>query len=133
LSPNDADYTGEQIEHRENTIPRVGDVIKGVGASDGNACGRVNCVVNFDEQGAVEDGDVVVTYMIRPQYYARLSKVRAIITDEGGILSHAAQLARELRIPCICGTKVATQLLKTGTIVEVDGKNGVARIVQLSE
>ena len=50
-----------------------------------------------------------------------------IVTDEGGIASHAAIVSRELRKPCIIGTKIATQVLKNGDMVEVDADNGIVR------
>ena len=54
----------------------------------------------------------------------------AIVTDYGGITCHAAIIARELKKPCIIGTKIATQVLKDGDMVEVDAKNGVIKIIK---
>ena len=54
----------------------------------------------------------------------------AIVTDEGGIISHAAITSRELKIPCIIGTKIATQVLKDGMEVEVDADNGIIKILK---
>jgi pyruvate,water dikinase len=53
----------------------------------------------------------------------------AVVTDVGGILSHAAITCRELKKPCIIGTKIATQVLKDGDIVEVDAEEGVVRVI----
>jgi phosphoenolpyruvate synthase/pyruvate phosphate dikinase len=58
-----------------------------------------------------------------------LRKAGAIVTDEGGITSHAAIIARELKIPCIIGTKIATKVLEDGDLVEVDADNGTVRIL----
>ena len=57
-------------------------------------------------------------------------KASAIVTNEGGITSHAAILAREYNIPCIVGTKIATQILKDGDMVEVDANSGLVRILK---
>ena len=61
---------------------------------------------------------------------AAMRKSSAFVTDEGGIISHAAIIARELKIPCIVGTKTATKILKDGDLVEVDADNGVIRILK---
>ena len=57
-----------------------------------------------------------------------MKKAKAIVTDEGGITSHAAVISRELKIPCVIGTKIATKVLKNNDLVEVDADNGVVRI-----
>ncbi len=54
-------------------------------------------------------------------------KCAGIVTDEGGLISHAAIVARELQKPCIIGTKIATQILMDGDMVEVDANNGIVR------
>ena len=72
----------------------------------------------------------MVTEMTRPQTMMACYKAKAIITDEGGIVSHAAITARELKKPCVIGTKIATKILKNGDLVEVDGDKGVVRIME---
>jgi len=59
-----------------------------------------------------------------------MKKAKAIITDEGGVTCHAAITARELKIPCIIGTKIATKVLKDGDRVEVDAEKGLVRKVK---
>ena len=68
--------------------------------------------------------------MTRPEFVPLLKQASAIITDEGGITSHAAIVSRELKIPCIIGTKVATKVLKDGDKVEVNANHGVVRIIE---
>ena len=67
--------------------------------------------------------------MTRPEFMPALKKAAAIITDEGGITCHAAIVARELKKPCIIGTKIATKVLKDGMMVEVDADKGVVKIL----
>ena len=81
-----------------------------------------------DEVKKMEYGDVLVTDMTRPQLIEACEKAKAIVTDEGGICSHAAVVSRELNIPCVVGTKISTKVLKDGDLVEVDATNGVVRI-----
>jgi len=59
-----------------------------------------------------------------------MEKAIAIVTDEGGLLSHAAIVSREMGIPCVVGTKIATQVLKDGELVEVDAERGVVRKIK---
>jgi pyruvate,water dikinase len=67
--------------------------------------------------------------MTRPEYMPAILKAAAIIADEGGITCHAAIVSRELGIPCIVGTKIATQALKDGDLVEVDADKGIVKIL----
>ena len=68
--------------------------------------------------------------MTNPTYVPAMQKAAAVITDEGGLLCHAAIVSRELKVPCIIGTKVATKVLKDGDRVEVDAKKGVVKILE---
>ena len=67
--------------------------------------------------------------MTSPAFVNLLKKTAGFITDEGGITCHAAIIARELKKPCIIGTKVATQVLQDGDLVEVDADKGVVRVI----
>jgi phosphoenolpyruvate synthase/pyruvate phosphate dikinase len=74
-------------------------------------------------------GDVLVATWTEPKYTPIMKLASAIVTDEGGLTSHAAIVSRELNIPCVIGTKNATKVLKTGDMVEVDANNGVVKII----
>jgi pyruvate,water dikinase len=68
--------------------------------------------------------------MTRPEYVPLMKKAAGIITDEGGITCHAAIVSRELKIPCVIGTKIATKVLKDGDMVEVDADKGIVKILK---
>ena len=68
--------------------------------------------------------------MTHPKDIVLIGKSLAIVTDEGGILSHAAIIAREMKKPCIIGTKIATKVFKDGDLVEVDANKGVVRKIE---
>jgi len=68
--------------------------------------------------------------MTTPELIGGMRKASAFVTDEGGIISHAAIIAREMKKPCIIGTKIATKVLKDGDLVEVDADRGVVRILK---
>ena len=75
-------------------------------------------------------GMILVTTMTRPEYYPLMRIAKAVVTDEGGITSHAAIISRELGIPCVIGTKIATRVLKDGQLVEVDANKGVVKVIK---
>lgn len=87
----------------------------------------VKIVLKSEDIGKVRDGDILVSSMTRPEMIMAMKKAAAFVTDEGGITSHAAIIAREMKKPCIIGTKIATQVLKDGDLIEVDADNGIVR------
>ncbi|SCL96279.1 phosphoenolpyruvate synthase [Sporanaerobacter sp. PP17-6a] len=98
---------------------------KGLSASPGIACGNVKNISNISEISRIEDGDVIVTVMTNPDMVPAMRRARAVVTDEGGRTCHAAIVSRELGIPCIVGTKTATETLKEGMSITVDATRGV--------
>ena len=107
-----------------------GKVIKGNTAYPGSAVGYVKIVISRNKIDTVQEGEILVAAMTTPEYMPALKKASAFVTDEGGITSHAAIVARELKKPCIIGTKVATEVLKDGDLVEVDADKGIVRILE---
>lgn len=77
-----------------------------------------------------QDGEVLVASQTSPILMPAILKAVAIITDEGGITAHAAIVARELKKPCIVGTKIATKALQTGDVVEIDANTGIVKILK---
>jgi len=103
--------------------------IKGTAASPGHAKGPAKIIFTLDEFKKMKPGDILVTTMTTPDFVPLMQQASAIITDIGGLLSHAAIISRELGKPCVIGTKVATRVLKDGDMVEVDADKGVVRKV----
>ena len=103
---------------------RLSPILIGAPASPGIGSGEVKIVRKNKEISKIKDGDVLVAKMTSPDYVPAMKKASAIITDEGGLTSHAAIVSRELGIPCVVGTKDATSKLKEGVIVTVDGEIG---------
>src|SRR3990167_4031790 len=96
------------------------DIIKGTIASTGKATGPVKIIHNVNEVKKVKKGDILVAGMTSPKYMPAILNANAIITDDGGLTCHAAIIARELKKPCIIGTKIATHVLNDGDLVEVN-------------
>jgi phosphohistidine swiveling domain-containing protein len=100
--------------------------VKGLVGSPGKAEGKVQIVEpdKIDEKN-FPDGGVLVCSVTTPNYVPLMQKAAAIVTDQGGILSHAAIIARELKKPCIVGTGNATKILRNGQLVSIDADTGV--------
>lgn len=98
--------------------------LRGLGASPGTATGVARVLMDARDAGALRDGDVLVAPMTAPDWVPLMRRASAIVTDQGGMTSHAAIVARELGIPCVVGTHEATRVLATGTLVTVDGSAG---------
>ncbi len=111
----------------EKSLPEAGTqeiILRGQGASPGIASGRVVIIHDAKEAGKVKEGDILVTRMTNPDMVPAMRRVAAIVTDEGGMTCHAAIVSRELGTPAVVGTKTATQVLKQGQLVTVDGEKG---------
>lgn len=98
--------------------------ITGMVASKGLAKGRVVIVRGVKDLSKVEVGDVLVAVTTHPDYVPAMRRAVAIVTDEGGVTSHAAIVAREFGVPCVVGTKKATKALKDGDMVDVNAEEG---------
>ncbi len=105
-------------------------ILYGATAQPGTAIGRARVCMNERMLGSVQKGDVLVASMTRPEFMPALQRAAAIVTDEGGITSHAAIVARELNIPAVIGTRHATRVLKSGMMVEVRANHGFVRILE---
>ncbi|MBI5002588.1 hypothetical protein HZC31_04335 [Candidatus Woesearchaeota archaeon] len=102
--------------------------IKGRCAYPGIVKGRVRIVNDRTIKGVIfNKGEILVSVSTSPIYMPFIEKATAIITDEGGLVCHAAILSRELKIPCVIGTKNATRMLKDGDLVEVDAEKGIVK------
>jgi len=100
-------------------------LVKGLAASPGVGKGVVKVLAGAKEIGKIQKGDVLVTEMTNPDFVPAMKRASAIITNSGGMTCHAAIVSREMGIPCIVGTKNATEVLKDGTFVTVDAYRGI--------
>ena len=99
-------------------------ILFGLAASPGVSFGPVKIVREMKDLEKIQNGDVLVTEMTNPDMVVAMQKSAAIITNEGGITSHAAIVSREMGIPAVVGTEHATEILKDGQIVTIDGNVG---------
>ncbi len=109
--------------------------IRGTVAFPGIVRGKVRILELSADPSVVKfkPGEIIIAVQTTPRYINVVKKAAAIVTDEGGMLSHAAIISRELKIPCITGTKTATKILKDGDIIEVDADKGRVKIIRKAE
>ena len=104
--------------------------LKGQIGYRGKVRGTVRVLFRREQVGEIKEGEILVSPMTTPDFLSAMHKAAAFVTDEGGITCHAAIVAREMKKPCVIGTKIATQVLKDGDMVEVDAENGVVRVIE---
>jgi len=110
----------ESVTEKNEETP----LLTGLTASPGRGVGPVKIIMSPSEIDKVHEGEILVTSMTTPDFVPAMKRAVAIVTDKGGRTCHAAIVSRELGIPCVVGTERATQILKTGEIITVDGSGG---------
>ncbi len=112
-----------RLDHEEN-------VLRGEPASLGIARGHARIVLKKEDFQRVKSGDIMVCHETNPTWVPLFSVAGGLVTDEGGVLSHAAVIAREFGLPAVVGVKEATLRLRDDHLVEVDGSLGRVRIIE---
>jgi pyruvate,water dikinase len=107
-----------------------GGELRGTAASPGAAEGPARVVIDVRQIGDVRDGDILVCPITSPAWAPIFSKVNAVVTDIGGVMSHAAIVCREYGLPAVVGTGRATSQIRTGQVIRVDGSAGTVAIVE---
>jgi pyruvate,water dikinase len=98
--------------------------LTGLVASPGYARGRVKICLGYKDTLNFKKGQILIAVMTRPDYIEGMRNAEAIVCEEGGLTSHAALIARELKIPCLIGVSGATGNFKNNDLVEVDANQG---------
>ena len=125
------DYTQFSLKMLKKEGKEEGGEIQdlhGTCASTGTAIGKVRICRTKEDIEQFRRGEVLVSSMTRPEFAPAMKNAVAVITDEGGITCHAAIVSRELKVPCVIGTKIATKILHDGDEVEVKADHGLVRI-----
>lgn len=99
-------------------------ILKGLAVSAGKASGKVRIVKSAQDSRVFQEGEILVTKITDPTMVMMMNKASAIVCDIGGMTSHPSIIARELGIPCVVGTKNATEKLKSGQKIIVNGTTG---------
>jgi phosphoenolpyruvate synthase/pyruvate phosphate dikinase len=126
-------YTGEKANKLlkkylpKKPLNNSAQELRGVSASSGRATGKVRIILLDKDFIKFKKGEILVSYQTMVKYLPLMKKSAAILTQYGGLTSHAAIVSRELHKPCIVGINNLTQILKNGDWVEVDANNGIIR------
>lgn len=127
-------YYYDKIKNRTNISSNFMKLIlSGVPASPGTAQGEVRVVKGTEDENIFKKGEVLVTRLTDPSMLSMMAKSAAIVTNIGGMTSHPAIVSREFGIPCIVATQKATQVLKDGMLVEVNGSTGEILLIEGEE
>ncbi len=134
-------YSGATIKDMEKEFniqleqPVMSDVreVRGQTAYPGVVTGVVRRVMGHEHIGTLQRGEILLSPMTIPDFLPAMEKAAAIVTDEGGMLCHAAIVARELQKPCVVGTKYGTSTFWDGDKVEVNATKGIVRLVRRKE
>ena len=122
--------TAERLEAWSADELRDPREIHGHAASPGVVEGVARVLRDVNEIGQIKEGEILVCPVTAPSWGPVFGKIRAAVSDIGGTMSHAAIVAREYRMPAVVGTGQATQRIKTGQLLRVDGDRGVVRILE---
>lgn len=123
-------YKKENYDLQKESDSERSTNLTGIIAQNGIATGKIKIVNTLNDMKGFEKGEVIVSINTNPALMPALILCSAIVTDEGGTLSHAAIIARELKKPCIVGTKNATKILQNGYLVEIDANKGKITILK---
>lgn len=121
-------YAGTHDAYRFiQTTKKSSKEVSGSTGYSGVARGKVRIILLKKDIRKLKKGEVLVTSMTTPDFIPAMKRSAAFVTDEGGITSHAAVVAREMKKPCVIGTHFATKVFKTGDRVEVDATRGIVK------
>jgi pyruvate,water dikinase len=121
--------TGDSVKQWLGSSENGGDGLKGFAASPGVAEGPARVIFSADQIGEVQEGEILVAPLTAPSWAPIFGKIRATVTDVGGMMAHAAIVCREYGLPAVTGTAFGTKTIKNGQRVRVDGNNGTVTVL----
>lgn len=124
-------YVGREAKRITDKLKNMIDTkiseLTGQTAQPGYAKGLAKIIIRAKDMKKMNQGDILLSIATDPDIVPAMKKAAAIVTEQGGITSHAAIVSRELGIPCVIGTKIATKIFKDGDLVEVDANRGIVK------
>ncbi|MDX1417578.1 MAG: PEP-utilizing enzyme [Candidatus Promineifilaceae bacterium] len=105
------------------------NMVQGLAGSAGLIRGTARVLHSLTDAKKLQPGDILITVATEPPWTPLFATAAAVVTDNGGVLSHTAVVAREYRIPAVVGTGRATSTFQDGQLIEVDGNAGIVRVV----
>ena len=114
-------------DDREESTP-TGNTLQGTGCSSGRVTARARVVRALDEMDSVERGDILITHFTDPGWTPLFARIAGVVTETGGVLSHAAVISREYGIPAVLAVKGATRAIADGAMITIDGSKGIVEL-----
>lgn len=130
LTGNKAGQLKNIIDHQLKKSKQSVNFFTGVMASGGKVCGRVKLCLSSKDSYNLKKGEILVAPATSADFVTAMRKAAAIVTEFGGITSHAAVVSREFGLPCLVGVKDIIKFVKSGDLVEVDADRGVVRKIK---
>ena len=122
--------TDDQVQNWLGAGDTPEGTLKGMAAAPGIAEGRARVISSADQLGEIEDGEILVAPVTAPSWGPVFGKIRATVTDIGGMMSHAAIVCREYGMPAVTGTGSASTEIRTGQLIRVDGNTGTVTVLE---
>ncbi len=114
----------------QSTTSMKDGVLKGIGCSSGELTGRARVIIDIHDTGRLTKEDILITLFTDPGWTPVLARVGGVVTEVGGLLSHAAVIGREYGIPAILNVTGATKMIKDGSLIKINGKTGTIEILE---
>jgi phosphohistidine swiveling domain-containing protein len=130
MTPEKIDRWLNELEGKVEDEKDTAEKITGMPGSAGIVEGKARVLMSIYEAAEIEDNEILVTSTTTPDWGPVFVKLKGIVTDSGGVMSHAAIVAREYGLACVVGTANATKAIKTGDLIRVDGEKGIVEILQ---
>lgn len=122
--------TQETIEEWLGVDAESATEFRGIAASAGKVKGKARVISDPDQLYEIEHGEILVCRITAPSWAPVFPRVKAAVSDVGGMMAHTAIICREYGLPAVVGTGFATSRIRTGDLIEVDGNIGIVRIVE---
>lgn len=122
-----------KLYNKFSTKINIKNKVLGQIASLGKYQGKAKILLSTKNLSKIKKGDILIARMTTPDYISAMKLAGAIVTDEGGLTSHAAIIARELRIPCIVGTKISTKFFQDNEQILVDAQKGFIKRINITK
>ena len=123
-------FTDERVQEWLSSDGDRGDKLTGCAASPGSAEGFARVLIRVDQIGELQDGEILVAPVTSPSWTPVFHRIAAAVLDTGGIMCHAAIVAREYGLPAVVGTGTGTKRIRSGDRLRVDAATGVVTILE---
>jgi pyruvate,water dikinase len=122
--------TTERVQEWLRASGEVTDTVRGIAGSPGVVEGTARVIFEVEQLTDVQDGEILVAPFTSTSWTPVFGRIAGAVTDAGGVMCHAAIIAREYRLPAVLGTGAATKRIATGDRIRVDADNGIVTIIE---